>query len=399
MTGRLVAAATTIGSVGFLVGCAATPAPSTPTPTPHGTPRPSAATPIPVPAPQGPFAVLVTNTARTGTTYDVLIMDAKGRVVARATAQLPRLKPNQTLDLPLVSASNTTVYYLDGDTDIHSLSPNGAATLVKAIPDGATSAVTFAVSPDDKRFAVAVITEQADNSKDTGHGYVEDLLGTGNRVELFNNIGQAAVRWPAGWHGGSIIDALSSVGYECYGPGSCGTRVRSYHVVDAASGNRTSTICEATDASAGGDNYNVQGLPTAKGVACEETQYDSVSSSYTDTLMRVDWAGSEHQFLAKSGVNYYGLLNMNSCALSSDGAQMACTSNANSALALISADGSRNDTGRRYQTLGWIDAGHLLVDIDPTTLGVLSVATGSVVGLPFTGADKVAMATALPGSL
>ena len=86
--------------------------------------------------PPGPYAVVVTNAPRQGSTYDILLVDLQGQVVTRVTAKLPLLKPNQTVSLPLVSASNDLVYYLDGDTDIRSLSASGATALVKTIAAG-----------------------------------------------------------------------------------------------------------------------------------------------------------------------------------------------------------------------------------------------------------------------
>jgi hypothetical protein len=149
--------------------------------------------------PPGPYAVIVSNAPRVGSTYDVILIDVLGHIVARVTARLPLLKPNQTLQLPLVSASGDLAYYLDGDTTIRSLSPSGASAPVKTIPDGSSSIIAFAVSPDDQRIAVSLIKQGSDLAHNTGRGYVEGLTDGANRVNLFNNTAQDAFRWPVGW--------------------------------------------------------------------------------------------------------------------------------------------------------------------------------------------------------
>src|ERR1700692_828430 len=110
-----------------------------PTARPSPTPTPVAVTTTPtaVPVPPGPYAVVVGNQARVGSSYDVMLIDTAGQIVARVTAKLPLLKPSQDINLPLVSASNDMVYYLDGDTEINSLSPSGTVALVKTSARGA----------------------------------------------------------------------------------------------------------------------------------------------------------------------------------------------------------------------------------------------------------------------
>ena len=143
---RVAAGAVTIVTGAVLGGCASTPASGgspahTPTATASATARP---TPTPIPVPRGPFGVVVTNSGRSGTTYGVLLVDVNAKVVAQATGNLPLIKPNQSVDLPLVSASATKVYYRSGDTDIYSLAPDGTTALVRRIPDGASAELATA---------------------------------------------------------------------------------------------------------------------------------------------------------------------------------------------------------------------------------------------------------------
>jgi hypothetical protein len=384
----------------MLVGCssAAATAKVTPTPTarPAATSTPVAATPSP---PPGPYAVIVTNGLRQGSTYDVLLIDVLGHVISKVTAKLPLLKPNQVLQLPLVSASNDLVYYLDGDTEIHSLSPTGAAALVKTIPQGSSSNLGFAVSPDDQRIAVSLINQSADASKDSGHGYVEDLADGGNHVNLFSNTAPDALRWPVGWDGDHVIDGA---GGQCgpYGYGTGNASPCSFHVVSSTTASRTATVCESPSVQPPNesDTDSVNGLPVAAGIACtaNEYYYNGNTTPPSAKLLAVDWSGRETTFLTgdKNGQIAYG-----NCFLAPGGAQMACTANTSQALTLLARGTPPQNLGRRYTVLGWIDGTHIAVDINSTTLGVLSTASGAVVNLAQTDADKTVMIGAMPGAL
>ena len=71
------------------------------------------------------------------------------------------------------------------------------------------------MSPDDQRIAVSLINQASDATKDTGHGYVEDLADSGNHVDLFSNTSSDSIPLAFGWHGNDIVDA---VGTNCGGP-------------------------------------------------------------------------------------------------------------------------------------------------------------------------------------
>jgi hypothetical protein len=374
-----------------------------PTARPTSTPLPVTVTvtPTAVPLPPGPYAVVVGNQARVGSSYDVMLLDTAGQVVARVTAKLPLLKPNQDINLPLVSASNDLVYYLDGDTEIHSLSPSGTVTLVKTIAQGAGSILAFSVSPDDRRIAVSLINETSDASKDTSHGWVEDLTAPTNHLDLFDNTGTSSFRWPLGWAGAQIVDGA---GYQCggYGYGSTSTNSTpcSYHVINGTTTSRTATLCETPSPppSTENDYLTVNGLPVTAGVACVESEYyynKPTATQNQNTLFAVDWSGHQTTYLTSST----NQLDYGNCYLAPSGAQMACSANASQALTLLAPKTAPHNLGRRYNVLGWMDNTHIAVDVDSTTLGVLSTDTGGVVSLTMTGADHMTLAGTLPGAL
>ncbi len=397
MFAQLRSVAVLLVAVGFVAGCSPatvttptsrpTTAPKTPTATPSASPSPSA---VAIPPP--PYAVVVTNTSRQGATYDILLINVQAQVVTRVTAKLPLLKPNQTITLPLVSASNDLVYYLDGDTDIRSLAPTGPTAVVKTIAAGTSSILGFAVSPDDQRIAVSLINQASDQSKDTGRGYVEDLADSANHVSLFNNTSTDSVRWPVGWHGTDIVDAAGTIGYGGYQNGS------SYHVVSSANGARRATVCETspTQSPNGGVTVSPAGDPVAAGTVCNRTEYYNGAAPNESDILSVDWTGHVTELVAadKSGNVPY-----NGCYLAPNGRQMACNDNNSQALVFVPRGGSPHNVGRRYNVLGWMDSTNLLVDIDSKSLAVVNSASGNAVNLALTDADKVEMDAAVPGAL
>jgi hypothetical protein len=138
------------------------------------------------------------------------LVDPKGCV--QATAQVG---PASTHDCgsgiaavlaPPVSASDTKVYFRDGDTNIRSITPSGLTADVTTVPGGPNVVSSFAVSPDNLRIAVVV----EDFSALPAIGlqlYVEDLIGHGHHVVTYTTTFDARGPnlWPLGWHQSSLV--------------------------------------------------------------------------------------------------------------------------------------------------------------------------------------------------
>jgi hypothetical protein len=138
------------------------------------------------------------------------LVDPKGCV--QATAQVA---PASTHDCgpgiaavlaPPVSASDTRVYFRDGDTKIRSITPSGLTADVTTVPGGPNIVSLFSVSPDNQRIAVVV----EDFSALPAIGlqlYVEDLVGGGHHVVTYTTTFDArgANLWPLGWHKSSLV--------------------------------------------------------------------------------------------------------------------------------------------------------------------------------------------------
>jgi hypothetical protein len=237
---------------------------------------------------------------------------------------------------------------------------------------------------------------------------VEDLTDAGNHADLWSNTDADAIRMPVGWHGTHLVD---QAGYNaCGGPygsnfsGVCEVTAASYHVIDATSGSRIATVCETPAGTPSGtyDNEFSTGLPTSAGVTCSESEFQSTATTQTShySMYAVDWAGVERSFFDKTTSNGPdGGFPASNCSLSPEGSRMACTDPQSNTLTLLTRDGKTHSVGRRYEILGWIDATHLLVDVDSMSLAVLSPDGGAETAVPMAQADKVEMRATLPGSL
>ncbi len=202
-----------------------------------------------------------------GSTYSIALVGTDGKVQATATAAKRGHPRGFLVQMPNLSASSSRVYYLDGDSSLKFLQPDGKTGSVKTLPVDASSAAAFAVSPDDTRIAVAIVTYPFPVKTRI---YVEDLYTGGNHVELFSS--STVFEWPVGWHEGHLvigvgINAAPQNFWEGFAYNQTG-----YHVADASTGVRIATIC------AGGATF---GPPVTVGTSCQ------TGSSYTVSL----WSG------------------------------------------------------------------------------------------------------------
>jgi hypothetical protein len=238
MKTMLVGIAFLMAACSQLTSAAVTPTPSS---SALATPISTSTTPTPVTSPppptlSGAYAVVVKNFVDDpGPTYTLSIVAADGHVAASTTAHKRTVLHVQVGNL---STSATTVYYLDGDSDVRFLRPDHSTGLVTHISLGSKQVAAFSVSPDDLRIAVSVLdyTRYPVSTR----LYVEDLHGGGNVVQLFYS--STVMEWPVGWHSGRLVMALginsppqnSFDGFE---------QAFGYHVVSAETGTRLLSLC------------------------------------------------------------------------------------------------------------------------------------------------------------
>lgn len=196
------------------------------------------------------FAVLANNPvvrAPGQTMYTVELVAPNGQVAARQAASLPSTMPaGLVAPTPLVSSSDTRLYFLNGDSEVRFLQPDGTMGIATHLPGSGQVRAAFAVSPDDRRIAVSLL----DYSTRPIHlrMYVEDLAGGANHVDIFTATNGIA-EWPIGWRDGDLVVAVGPIAVQNiwpnpYNAGNSGGPGPNdaYHLVDPATGNRLAAV-------------------------------------------------------------------------------------------------------------------------------------------------------------
>lgn len=252
-------------------------------------------------------------------------------------------------ELPYESASGGLVYYLDGDSKLNSLAPNGSVAEVATMPGSAQAHVAFAVDAAGSRVAVSVMDYSQTPPRLTL--YVSDLRGAGRHV-LLDSTGIYV--WPVGWHEGRIVVAVGPA-FVQQGAENPYTAFAGYHLVDPSSGARVAEMCT--------DGAPI-GTLTPAGTLCSTAGGLKVSG----------YDGRSRSVASASGP---------SClALSPDGARVACGTQP---ITLVATDGTVTKTAGQGFAQGWIDERTLVfasvpAGVGPSRLSVLDLKSG--VALP-----------------
>jgi hypothetical protein len=204
-----------------------TPSPSSPVASASATPSPMSGTSISdhlaVFDFEGPFSP-----------WYVGLLSTAGKIVATAPY---RARSRGGITFPFTSTSDSTLYFLDGDSQVRALSASGSVVNVRTVPGSAAVVAVFAVSPDDVSIAVSLIDYSISPPQE--HLYVEDLHG-GNHVDLPSPL--TGYVMPVGWHDGDLVLRLV--------PGADPTAgADSYQVVDPHSGTVVATVCGGSEGS------------------------------------------------------------------------------------------------------------------------------------------------------
>ncbi len=251
---------------------------STPTPTPVPTPSVPATTPTRSPTPSAPvigspLAVIGSENVGIGP-YTLGLVNAQGTVVAAVTATTPSDYYSGG-DPMTTSTSDSRLYYEDGNTNIDYLTSTGQHGVAFTVSRPSGAVVAFAVSPDDSRVAVAVLTNfNGDAPPYTSHMYLM-AMGGGIQQTLFDGNSKsstAPLTWPVGWDGANLVVAQSLAGslFRLWSRdrpllvgGSpsrmfCASQLRVFNPVDRTFG---PPLCPM-------DIGAMTGSPTAAGIAC-----------------------------------------------------------------------------------------------------------------------------------
>ncbi len=274
--------------------------------------------------------------------YRLAIVGTDGRLIKVLTPDEPSI--NQTgpsLGSPaLVSISSTRVYYLDGDSSIGYFSRNGSAGLAATLPGGPQKLVSFAVSPDDTRIAVAILDYTSGTPSVSIS--VRDLVGGGRQVPIYSSA--SSVEWPVAWVRGNLVLALGSSqegqpsGVYPFAAANPYNATDGYQVVDTTNGQVLDTI----------PSQCAFGLLVEGGTPCARPG---------GGVGVRDWGGNTTWYASSAEANF-----LTREALSIDG-----TVAANSSPGSIGLfhNGTKIDAiagvGGSAVAMGWIDATHLVV--------------------------------------
>ena len=107
--------------------------------------------------------------------------------------------------LPMISVSNTRVYFPDGLTAVRYLARDGSTGVATSLPKPtAKTRAVFSVSPDDQRIAIAVF-DWSNPGPMISTVTVQDLQGGGHSVEVELEAKPPLYGWPVGWHAGNLV--------------------------------------------------------------------------------------------------------------------------------------------------------------------------------------------------
>jgi hypothetical protein len=328
------------------------------------------------------FAVLANNPvvrAPGQTLYTVELVAPGGHVAARQTASLPSTMPRGLVaPTPLVSSSDTRLYFLNGDGEVRFLKSDGATGVATHLPGSGQVRAAFAVSPDDRRIAVSLL----DYSTQPIHLriYVEDLAGGGNHVDIFSATSGIA-EWPVGWRDGDLVVAVGPIAVQNvwpnpYNAGNSGGPGPNdaYHLVDPATGTRLAAI---------GSDCNFGPL-TVAGTGCRS------ATGAAD----LRWDGQRQGFTRPD--------NVEPGPVSPDGSRMAGAGQQPPFPIVLLSASSTGAAGVDGNPLGWIDDTHLVFGtLDGTSYvgdAVLDTVSGQKVAVD-TGRQYLSFFGSLPGGL
>jgi len=328
----------------------------------------------------GVLAVFVGAVPNDARQFQVSLVQLDGSLIAKTQAKLRSSAAGTPL--PFVSASSSRAYFLDGDTALKSLSPDGKVATVRAIAGNDHIRSAFAVSADDRRIAISTI----DYSQVPPflRLSVEDLKG-GNRTEIFSS-GTLYV-WPVAWRQGKLVVAVGDA-YPT-GPAPQGSAhpwclpafgacvadnpyaaTHGYHVVEPTDGARLASLGSAP--------CEVVGLLTSAGTMCRESKFAGGAITPTTECRpelticqrHVDWSGRISDWTTIATI-WIGIINPS-------GTQMAgcCNGDSLALYAARTAGGDEKRLGKSAPPVWWMDDNHLLYQPFGATMHILTLDIG-----------------------
>lgn len=294
-----------------------------------------------------------------------------GTVAAHATVAAPSVhtcgQSTGAVLQPPVSASDTKVYYRDGNTTIKFLTPEGQTGNVTTVPGSATKVSFFSVSPDDSRIAV-MVEDLSPATTIKLSLYVEDLTGHTNHSVIFTNtvpkFKNATTLWPMGWHNGLLALAV-------WAPCTlepAGLVPTEWHVANATTAVRVAKI---------GNPCIPSYWPSPAGVACLDSSKQQAS--------RYDWVGTVTGGVTAQSSDFQSALSPSGRSMFLTPGQGIGAPAPSTRIVVLGTGGSSSVQG--HLACLWIDEDHLLAPdaIIAFPSSATSTAASTVTALPASG--------------
>jgi hypothetical protein len=270
---------------------------------------------------------------------------------------------------PPVSASDTRVYYRDGNNQIRFLTPEGQTGKVTTVPGSTTKISFFSVSPDDMRIAV-LVEDLSPATTIKLSLYVEDLTGHTNHSVIFTNTvpkyKNATTLWPMGWHNGLL--ALAVFPPCTFEP--AGLVPIEWHVANAVTAVRVAKI----------GNPCIPGYwPSPAGISCIDLSAKLGS--------RYDWAGNLTGSATAQGSEFQSGLSPSGHSMFLAPGQGIGAPAPSTRIVVLGTGGGSSVAG--HSACLWIDEDHLLapdaVIAFPSSTATTATVTSTVIALPASG--------------
>jgi hypothetical protein len=261
--------------------------------------------------------------------------------IAPPTVQFCSAAHDAAVLAPPVSASNSEVYFRDGDTKIRMVVPPASAADVTTVPGGPTTISFFSVSPDDQK--IAVLVEDFSATSSIGQRlYVEDLRGGGHHSDIYTASmpKSGTTLWPMGWHQGALVLAvMPACTFE-----PAGLTPFEWHVASASDAARMAAI-KAT-------SCTLSYWPSATGVGC--TDANSVATLY-------DWTGKILSVIGPGSTgNGYSMSSLSPSGKSLLLATGAGAGAPSPATGIVELGAGPHATVTGHAACSWIDEDHVL---------------------------------------
>lgn len=290
--------------------------------------------------PRGMASAVLVDLTSSPSSYTVSLVDTDGGVALSLTG-LKRTAlvthDGTAIQLPYVSITRSSLYYLDGDSRVRAIRTNSVppAVIDLGVPSGSEAA--FAVSPDDSTIAVSILDFTVSPVHLTLY---TDALGGGHRHVIFESTSNYV--WPVAWHSGLIVLAHAYGPFEESIAPAAPARdnpysALSYHLVDPTNAERKVLMGACT----------VSGALSPAGSGCIQGG-------------SIDWQGNTTNW----STNDWGSRS-SAAALSPDGRWMAAANPDNpSEMSIWGTDGTilKSIPGPGlHDWAGWIDGQDLIV--------------------------------------